>query len=77
MSESQTSKTTTKTKRIPGDITFGIGCVLSLIGLLLLFVGQSAFSVVLALGGLLLAILGKLQEIAWNTSPNNRGDSAL
>lgn len=75
MTKTETSKA--KAKRVPGDIPFGLGSVLSLIGLVLFFVGQSPFAMLLTVGGLLLAILGKLQEIAWNTSPKNREESAL
>jgi uncharacterized membrane protein len=72
MSETQTKKT--KATRVPGDVLFGVGGVLAIVALLLFFVGQSPFSMVLILGGLLLAILGKLQTIAWNTSPDRKQD---
>jgi hypothetical protein len=72
MSEAQTKKT--KANRVPGDALFGIGGVLAIVGLILFFVGQSPFSMVLIIGSLLMAILGKLQTIAWNTSPDRKVD---
>lgn len=72
MSETQTKKT--KANRVPGDTLFGLGGVLAIAGLVLFFVGQSPFSMVLIIGSLLMAILGKLQTIAWNTSPDRQGD---
>ena len=57
----ETATTKTAPQRIPGGFLFGAGVIVALVGFVLFVLGQSVISVVMILGGLLLAVLGKLQ----------------
>ncbi|WP_426302775.1 hypothetical protein [Arthrobacter sp. R-11] len=58
--------------RVPGDTLQSVAVAVAGIGLILFLFAPMLLATTITLGGMLLWIVGLLQEIAWNTSPKGR-----